>query len=174
MTNDHPLIVLPFSGFYESPWEPNLKNHEDYSKWRLEFCKGYTEALNDLLKEENLDLDLKFESLDSPKFYNFETDRIFATLDIDPLVDRPWTAHTMQTWCQKRHLSRPGFISHYDPDHQTWGPVSTWDHNQLLTALLATMDDLALPIGYDLELELYERGSLYEVAYEFEEEEEQE
>ena len=166
------LIVLPFSGFYESPWEPNLVHHEDYPKWTLAYVKAYTEALNELLKEENFDLRLQFESIDSPKFYNFETDRIFATLDISDLEERPWTTHTMRTWCQKRHLSRPGFVSHYDPDHKNWGPVNTWDHNQLLTGLLATMEDLDLPTGYDLELELYERG-LYEIAYEFETEEEE-
>lgn len=79
----------------------------------------------------------KFESMESPRYYNFETDRIFVELTGADIA-RAWhntdrgifTRH-----CRERFTSRGGFISSYDPDWKTWGPLSTWDHNQIGTLI---------------------------------------
>ena len=179
MTNTtQPLIVLPFSGLYENGFVPNLKNHEDYPKWTLAYVKAYTNTLSNILKDElKIDIDLKFESLEQPKFYNFRTDRIFAEITPEAInqLDGATPNAFITKWANTRHTSRDGFISHYDPDWQSWGDLTQWDHNQLQTLLLAAMDCHDVPTNlYDLELLVYETGSLDEIAYQFEQEEEQE
>jgi hypothetical protein len=162
-------IIIPFTGFYESPWVPNLVNCRDYPKWTQKFCKAYVEQFNTLLKDEGVDLGLEFESVDSPKFYNFETDRIFATIEHPERLDP--TQSSLDKVARERHTSREGFISYYNPDWRDWGLQSTWDHNQLQTALLAVMEDLGIPTGFDLESMLVEDGDLYELADQYEQEE---
>ena len=41
----------------------------------------------------------------------------------------------------ERHTSRDGFASSYSPEVDTWGPVDTWDHNQLMTLLIAYLEN---------------------------------
>jgi len=84
-----------------------------------------------------LSLDGKFESTTSPREYNFETDRIFVELTRSDLA-RIWRGVSkadMDKACRARFTSRDGFISWYDRDWRTWGPLSTWDHNQIGTLL---------------------------------------
>jgi len=170
------LIVVPFSGFYENGFVPNLINHEDYPKWTLNYVKRYTQTLSKILRDElEIDIILEFESLEQPKFYNFETDIIFAEIS-HAAINQLYGATPkvfLTKWANKRHTSREGFVSHYDPDWQSWGDLIHWDHNQLQTLLLAAMDCHDIPTNlFDLEFLVYETGNLDEVAYEFEVEDE--
>ena len=162
-------IVLPFTGFYESPWVPNLKNPEDYKPWTIDFAKAYTEGFNELLEEEDMDVGLTFEEVESPREYNFVTDRIFAKIEHPERLD--FKQATMTKIAKERFTSGPGFISHYDPDWTTWGPTSTWDHNQLETALLAAITDAGWSSVFELENQIVDEGNLYELAYQYELEE---
>lgn len=100
----------------------------------------------------NFNPNFEFESMDSPREYNFATDRLFAH------VPRATVAHMMQI-CRRdryetlgrivneRFTSRSGFISYYSNDVTTWQgkPLSQWDHNELQTLMLAALEIL----GYD-------------------------
>lgn len=90
------------------------------------------------------DLDGEFADMSSPRYYNFETDRLFARITRDSLAKiarevlrSPSGLRLFETNCALRHKSRDGFISHYDYRWKTWGRVSEWDHNQLATLLLS-------------------------------------
>ena len=103
-------IQLPFSGFYDSMHDMHIDNfieHEieylenelnytskqlsiisnrfytmDYSAVRKAVCEHYIKAFNAVFYDEyNIHLDLKYSKMISPRFYNFETDRLYAFID---------------------------------------------------------------------------------------------
>ena len=103
-------IQLPFSGFYESIHDMYIDNFieyeiayleselnytseqidkikdrfymMDYSSVRKAICEHYIKAFNAVFYDEyNIHLDLKYSQLISPRFYNFETDRLYAFID---------------------------------------------------------------------------------------------
>jgi hypothetical protein len=81
--------------------------------------------------------DARFESIDSPKFYNFETDRLFIELPLDEVhrMMRETSTASLNQVAADRHTSRSGFISFYSPDWRSWGDVASWDHNQFQTLI---------------------------------------
>lgn len=103
-------IQLPFSGFYHYIHDMHIDNHIEYELEYLESELGYTDEQLDIIKdrfymmeyapirkaicehyinaynavfydEYNIHLDLEYSQLISPKFYNFETDRLYALID---------------------------------------------------------------------------------------------
>ena len=174
------LTTIPFQGFYESIFEQGLDNVEeylldplaeeyqttpkivaealyyatDYRKAYIDVAKAYVDEFNDYLKSEhNLDLDLVFESLDSPKEYNFATDRIFCTISEENVrkLRSAVPDDELRIAIKSRFTSRSGFISSYPNDLDDWDPdVTAWDHNEIGT-LLETLDH------DDLAFDIYER-----------------
>ena len=151
-------VVLPFSGFYESihnsllddelnmhmftDYATGCTNNEGLSQLAYDGCNwsdvfnGYAEEYTKNLAHE-FKIKMTFESLQSPKEYNFTTDRIFANISYEELK-RIYDA------CNKTNFnklavdtftSRDGFNSFYNPAIETWGPLNTWDHNQLACLL---------------------------------------
>lgn len=103
-------IQLPFSGFYHSIHDMYIDNHieyeieyldaelgytneqvdiikdrfydMDYAPIRKAICEHYIHAYNAVFYDEyDIHLDLEYSQLISPKFYNFETDRLCALID---------------------------------------------------------------------------------------------
>lgn len=118
----------------------------EYGRAFLYIVKEYAEAFAQWLNE-NLLLDgeapytLAFESMTSPREYNFTTDRVFVTLPINDFLrmcaqlDRD----VLDAVIAERFTSRDGFISWYSNDSRDWfdKPLAEWDHNEAGTALLA-------------------------------------
>ena len=77
-------------------------------------------------------LDIEFESLSSPLFYNYSTDRLFGDIPYDHLeaLFNVTTGTFLHEEARRMFTSRSGFISHYNPDPTTWGHIEEWDHNQ--------------------------------------------
>lgn len=152
------ITTIPFSGFYESLHdsafdyalesifsdrdtgchinEPLMWKAHDYIDWRMAhelYAKEYAESL---AHEFGID-SLKFESLSSPKEYNFTTDRIFCTIEYADLcrLMAGFDLKAFAAYVREKFTSRDGFISFYDADLSAWGKVETWDHNQCGTAL---------------------------------------
>lgn len=160
------LTIIPFSGFYESEhdkeldwalenlfqndsgdtdWDRHNKAYDliDWTGVWVKYATEYAEAFAEKYELKTL----KFESLQSPKEYNFTTDRIFCEVD-EAEVRRVFEGIDKEAFAaQARHnfTSRDGFISYYDPDWTTWGPIEQWDHNQVGT-LITT---LAMAEGLD-------------------------
>lgn len=109
-TSNKIAIQLPFSGFYHSIHDMYIDNHIEYELEYLESELGYTDEQLDIIKdrfydmdyvpirkaicehyidaynavfydEYNIHLDLEYSDLISPRFYNYETDRLYALID---------------------------------------------------------------------------------------------
>lgn len=152
------LTTVPFSGFYHSWHDEALDHALDTMVSDESGCHPYEsirERMFDLIPwgdvhaayarkycaafAEEYGIDLKFESMSSPKYYNYETDRIFAHIS-DNEVRRLFDAvdrDALQALIRRRFTSCSGFISHYPNDLEDWGDVDTWDHNQVGTLVEA-------------------------------------
>ena len=166
------LTTIPFSGFYNSRYSgeldavqeryveyeveknpglnPDIPNESlwkaaDYGKAFDYIARKYVAHFNDYIETEyELDLDLKFESMQSPREYNFETDRIFCEISEENVrkLREAVSDPALRLAIKERFTSRSGFISSYDNDLDDWNPdVTTWDHNELGTLLVALLDD---------------------------------
>lgn len=147
------LTTIPFSGFYCTLHETAIDDsinrmfsdrdtgcHEneglsarvynscDFRKVHHAYAREYCVNFSNWLE-----LGLEFDSMDSPREYNFTTDRLFAYIETDKLN---WVFETcdkmaLSKLVSDKFTSRDGFISHYSADLQNWGAVETWDHNQI-------------------------------------------
>jgi hypothetical protein len=106
----------------------------------VEYTKAFVESFNALLNgETGLNVKIEWESVNSPRQYNFSTDRIFATVSFEDVqamfakVDRK----ILDKVAAARFTSYDGFMSHYSADWRTWGSMSEWDHNQVGTLIEA-------------------------------------
>jgi hypothetical protein len=119
----------------------------DYRKIHEAIAKTYAEAFNNVISEAiGVELGMTFESMTSPRYYNFETDRIFchipeasvaALFELSKLDGHKALAKVLEG----RHTSYDGFHSFYDNDVAAWleKPLEDWDHNELCSLLLAAM-----------------------------------
>ena len=145
------LTTIPFSGFCYSLHDDALdsalesifsddsgaerpalvcKAH-DATDWRMvqnRYAAGYAAAFAAEFK-----LPLQFESMESPKKYNFSTDIIFCTISAEKaaLLFDTCDKARLDKIARETFTSRDGFASFYDPDFAEWGDILTWDHNQL-------------------------------------------
>lgn len=88
---------------------------------------------------------MKWSLMTSPREYNFETDRLFATVSM-AFIKRLWemsrddSHDTLKRAIYERFTSCSGFISHYPNSLDAWGPIESWDYNQLGTLLIACLE----------------------------------
>lgn len=157
------LTTVPFSGFYNTSHEAliddtvermfsdratgchrnegleaKLQELWDFSKVMEAYCKAYTAKF-----AEGAVVTLHFDDVDSPKEYNFTTDRIFAYITLKD-VKSLFTGATLtrlKALVKETFTSRSGFISSYSNDLKEWGRIETWDHNQVGTLLQAYADE---------------------------------
>jgi hypothetical protein len=170
MKTERFLTTVPFSGFYSSLHDSELdiclerlfdrdgmganadlvdaaRNVIDWPCVHEAYAAEYVSGLR-----HEYQIELKFESLTSPKYYNFETDRIFAWIDRESLakIARAVPRAALRKAIKARFTSRSGFISHYEPDLSDWpARLSDWDHNQIGTLLGVYLDQEAAGCGSD-------------------------
>ena len=148
------IIQIPFSGFYESIHSSNIDHYLDndlftdyatgctnndklsnrayyaidFNAVYLEYAKEYAQAFAD-----KFNITMQFESMTSPREYNFSTDRIFCEISPSEImrIYNSTCKDTLLRLARETFTSRDGFISFYEPDYLTWGDVLTWDYNQL-------------------------------------------
>lgn len=153
---ENEALRIPEFAFHEA-----IQFSCDYRAAYYEIAKDYVDLFNQLIKDElNIDLGLSFKFMSSPRFYNFDTDRIFS--DITPKVARRMLAYsrkldkheTLRRIIKERHTSYDGFISYYSNLLTDWlsRPVTTWDHNELCTLLCV----LVAQLGEDYDWRIYE------------------
>lgn len=117
------------------------KNEE----YEAAICIEYVNQFNDWADGKiDFNLGLTYETMVSPKFYNFETDRIFCWIpnetveklfEMSARDDHKALAEEIVEHCS----SRSGFISFYSNALSEWleKPVLEWDHNELKILLEA-------------------------------------
>ena len=136
--NNKTLVKMPFSGFYNSihdsiidsalEYEPecyadsgkandiilDALNINHYNKIREELSKVFVEGINELFWcEYDINLDLEFDSLKSPKYYNYSTDEIYCYVDndkIDELAALLDNENDFIEVLKDKYQSRDGFI----------------------------------------------------------------
>jgi hypothetical protein len=122
-------IFIDFGGFYESihsyrigdriemdlDWHPDFQCDEIGSvNWRetfIDYSKEYVYRLN-----QELDLNLSFVDLHSPKYYNYTTDKIIAKVNEEDkkTLSRYIYDSDFLEWANPRLTSRSGFHSFYN------------------------------------------------------------
>ena len=119
---------LEFGGFYDSVHsniiDDAIRNSEllyyetfEYNtlNWKFihaQYCKIYIDILN-----HELDLNLKFIKLNSPDFYNFETDKIEAEIsdkEFNKLKSEYLNSKEFIDYVNESSKSYDGFISFYN------------------------------------------------------------
>jgi hypothetical protein len=176
------LAVLPrFPGFYESILTSIIDREMEYEMQEsgdnydeIEKRFDYGEAMESVARgwvqafAQETGVPVEFESLKSPRQYNFTTDRVYVLLpesyvikmreEVDP--------NTLRSVVEKYFTSCDGFISHYSPDIEddSWKrPVTEWDHNELMALLDAWLTDLGHD-DWDFEETLSDNPLVYESA----------
>jgi hypothetical protein len=165
--------AIPFSGFYYSLYDCEFDHsierdceyfadqwgvdqfeiqdlalkHLDLSDARDAVARTHLEFWGGTFNSETgLAIDLEFSAFTSPRFYNFETDRLFAKIALSD-VQKCFDACQRDGFTELRKLiierftSRDGFISHYSSRLETWlaTPLAEWDCNQVETLLIAVL-----------------------------------
>lgn len=163
---------IPFGGFYESMWSQGIDNEEEqqaerlaeepgvpidqvnellfrYTKYHeayLEIAIEYVPAFVDRLNGElGLKLEMTYKEMTSPREYNFETDKIFVEISYPDVLRlaRKVGRKALRKAAKEMFTSRDGFSSFYNPDISTWGPMRTWDYNQLYALMQAAADTIS-------------------------------
>jgi hypothetical protein len=175
------LTTIPFAGFYGSIHADNIQYQlEDiftdnrgnvnatlldkvYQTINFADCYTYYAKKYVGLFAQKLDLtSLEFESLKSPKYYNFETDRIFCFISLDETQKifnyiENIDINLLKNAIKETFTSRSGFISHYPNSLEQWPQeLKDWDHNQIGTLIQVFTEHEDFE-EYNLEL--------YETAY---------
>lgn len=123
----------------------DMTEAEQTEFWDVFYPKVIKDIREDIAKDymyhlgKELGLEFTFESISSPKFYNFTTDRLFVDVDTNELihfynrVDKAILADMIK----ERHTSGPGFDSYYENDiaHESWSDPEKFDHNQWETVV---------------------------------------
>jgi hypothetical protein len=82
---------------------------------------------------EAVGIPLAFEEMVSPREYNFQTDRLFATLTRSDLarILRAVRGKRLNQKAAEWFTSCSGFISRYPNYIPDWPPIRDWDHNHV-------------------------------------------
>ena len=172
-------VRIPFSGFYPSESAiaavevdeiakmPFTDDHGDVHalyddaiylmNWNDAYrvaAVWYVEAFAEHFKIPGAEFDL----VTHPRAYNFETDRVFAMIPLDVMARMAaavWDTELVEH-ARRAFTSRDGFISHYSPDPDTWGPMADWDHNQHGVVLDAWLESKFGPdAAYEFEIDAF-------------------
>ena len=174
-----------FSGCCESEFSPDEhadtdSNGEAIDSGSIDSLDGYIECLGKLyvealtvrvLDREQFEL-ISFESISSPREYNFETDRLFVYIDSDLLTTMARKIYTdvamrvsFAGYLKQLFTSRSGFIPSYSDDLAEWESafssdgLADCDHNTCGTYLsfylLWEFDSNSKDAASDLEWDVY-------------------
>lgn len=120
----------------------------DFIFAHLRLARDYLAAFDELLTGHlGYRTRLQFESMESPREYNFTTDTLYAWIPHSTvqLLARAMESESFAERVRERHSHRSGFISSYsnDPEHyrekyHEGGPAAL-DHNEIETVLQAAI-----------------------------------
>lgn len=178
------LTTLPqFHGFYESchdqqldmalenimgdssgcsPISDKLSNdvhiHLNWQHVFEAYAARYAEDFCDKLKA-HCGVEMTYKDMQSPKEYNFTTDRLFCEIDgvnlvkLEQWVSKHCKAEFLEV-CKESFTSRSGFISSYSPDYDDWPDLLDWDHNQIGALIQTVANHMARGDEWDTDDEL--------------------
>jgi hypothetical protein len=178
--------TIPFSGFYHSfhdeeldralesmfsddrgnPFSGIIEKAFDCVDWKsvhLNYARVFAERFATHFEFETL----KFLDLASPKYYNYETDRIFCEINLEEVkliyskVDKQAFAKAVKA----KFTSYDGYISFYPNDLSKWPEqIEEWDHNHIGTLIEVWVEQLNEG-SYNLFTEIDLLNEPHEIAY---------
>jgi len=166
-------VVIPFQGFYQTMHMDAFDGAEemmlegsdaelevDWKKAHEAYAKKYLDYFND---QVSMGFKFEFDSLVSPREYNFANDTLYANIDTDGLMRLLLEVDSVMfaMRAKENFTSYDGFASFYSNDPKNWGPISEWDHNQIGTLLDAHVEYLGF------EEESLDSEIIYELFSEF-------
>ena len=178
------IKVLGFTGFYQGIWdqgqnewieihEMKYGEYEDFESLNMiddwGFPENYHEEVAKLFAEEYVDmvnellgLDVKLiaSSIFSPKEYNFRTDEIYVTIEIDDydkmiehlsnIASDPKYRTDLAAIIKRNHSDAPGFWSFMSNDIEEWfGLIVDPDNEHYVSYLMGYLMSLIDPMKFD-------------------------
>jgi hypothetical protein len=183
LTNE--FIAPDFAGFYDSIFTPehyedvdDLTSDKDLQQWvcdnitydykeyETSVAKEYINVLECELKEFLPSFKAEYKEVDSPQYYNFETDKVVGLCNLEDIREEIKAyinkyPNEFKKWIKDKHSSYDGFISFYSNDVNDWDLDGDLDHNELgsIFGFILTNEKV---IGYDCDYDLnnivYEHG----------------
>ena len=182
--NELMMVNIPFMGFYESIHDVLFDDHIDqmheddeimeeqldnidWCKVRLAYSEDYINAIDNRICLD-VDCTLTFKELHSPKFYNYTTDTITATITREgftSLLDAVKMTD-LKELINDKFTSREGFISNYSNRLVDWMNESEHDLYDWDAVQVGTLLECVLIAEYDVDWEhdLIESQNLTEAA----------
>lgn len=157
------LATIQFSGFYESIHDSEidgaidnlcsfdnghinekLRNNMycdgiDFQSLRAAYAQKYAKEF-----AHEASIDMTFDSMASPKYYNFETDRIFCNIEFDEVkrISTLVKRDTLAKVIQDNFTSYDGFHSFYDNKLENWDTdFANWDCHEIGALIEAYLID---------------------------------
>lgn len=118
---------------------------DNWKRGAQEYAEAYANGLASLLSRD-LGMPVTFSDviIDSPRFYNFTTDRIFAKVsrEVLALLFARTDYAKLAEHVKENFTSRDGFASHYEGDINSteWQNIELYDHNQWRAVLDVFME----------------------------------
>lgn len=175
------LTVVPHSGYYCSVHDQELESQLEQlfsdratgcdinydlvnlASEKMSWRAVYTDYSEDYVENFGIafDVALEFESMSSPREYNFSSDITYAYITESSLLSvyQRVAKEVLDKTAKEMFTSYDGFISFYSSNVSTWGPVTEWDHNQILCLLRSLADDVTGGFDQQGEYELGEASS---------------
>ena len=187
--NDLLVAAIPFDGFYNSVHDEliddvltrmceddhgdvpegimdRLFQAIDYQDIWIEYSKEFVQWYSKMIADQtDFNPAFEFELMQSPREYNFTTDRLFCYVAKGTVLHMAMNVDeaVLERTIKQNFTSRDGFSSFYDnslyADDWFEVPLNEWDWNMLQTLLSAYLTQL------DFEFDIYE---LYEYREEVE------
>ncbi len=100
----------------------------DYEQAQIDISKECCESLQDILKEHGIECKIEFESLNSPREYNFANDSIDISIELDPKKLLEYCTQNKAKFSEHlktKYTSCSGFISSYSNQLSVWLDLET-------------------------------------------------
>lgn len=159
MSNQEFVCPL-FSGFYNSIFTPDfnawdlfndadnvdkdivdycVENAEVPQEYYNEVAKTYLERMGNYIVEAVPSIKMEYKELESPKYYNYETDKIMGTCNYNEIKEDIKSVlnkypNIFDFVVKKHFTSYSGFISFYSNNYREWD-FDNLDHNQLMAVM---------------------------------------
>ena len=110
---------------------------EDTKTYRNDVGAAFVEEFNNQMAEILPGFTSEMVEIESPREYNFETDRLIAKTDLSLYLPKikeylDKNKEAFKAYVKKRHSSYDGFISFYSDDADEWD-LDNLDYNELCT-----------------------------------------
>lgn len=174
-TNIKTFLPL-FSGFYNTIWDFETTDFENENNCIFdELIIDYNEYNNDVVLgicafiKENCEFikSIKFENINSPKFYNYSNDSANITIDIDLQGFKAFIYANKKAFNQyfkDNYTSCDGFMSSFENSFEGW-KIDTNNFNDLNNHYLGALLQCYFQINGITEYNAYECNEIYIDSY---------